>query len=278
MFTWLLFYQWIEGELPADETDIKSLLRISPEEEEGWKASWARIERVFPLSRCKTQRRNKRLEKERACRKRFRKSRSDAGKLGAKVKKEKALASKALANRGKLNKQGLSISSSSSSSSSISREEKSNMKKKKTGQKRPVPAGSRPSPVPKNSKLKIPYPEIEEEWNLMADHTNLARIRGISPGRRDKLQARYKGKIFPARWKEAISKIPDIPSLLNGKNKTGWRMNFDSFIRNDDMILRILEDWDALQKRKKGNLPSSPDPVLLDDLFGKNKTPKEKRQ
>jgi len=81
IYTWLLCIQWNDGSIPADEKELQALLHITPEK---WPETWPAISRCFVPHKA-GRLVNKRLRQELKAREAFKKTRSEAGKRGAKV-------------------------------------------------------------------------------------------------------------------------------------------------------------------------------------------------
>lgn len=86
----------------------------------------------------------------------------------------------------------------------------------------------------------VPYQEIMDGWNAMAERAGLAKIRYMHSKRKAKLRTRWREGVFTLSWPVLMETIPKIPFLV-GKNPRGWRVTFDFVIRSDETYLNILE-------------------------------------
>ena len=85
----------------------------------------------------------------------------------------------------------------------------------------------------------------EEEAKHQGNGCRIPKILRLTPARRKKCYQRTASlKLNSKKWKEVVSKVFDN-DFLSGKNPSkdhpGWRATFDWVIKNDDIILKIIE-------------------------------------
>ena len=98
--------------------------------------------------------------------------------------------------------------------------------------------------MPKQGKHELLMQEILHLWNEKAKENGWCRCRSLNPERKRHLRARLdKDPDWYDMAKEALEKLPDS-SFHKGKNKNGWKANFDWFIR-PRAVARFLEQHEV---------------------------------
>lgn len=77
--------------------------------------------------------------------------------------------------------------------------------------------------------------EFVESWNQLG----LPKCLELNVKRRTCLRQRMEEKFFSENWRKAMEKIK-ISRFCNGDNKTGWKANFDFFIR-PGTVAKLME-------------------------------------
>jgi hypothetical protein len=85
----------------------------------------------------------------------------------------------------------------------------------------------------------------EEEAKHQGNGCRIPKILRLTPARRKKCYQRTASlKLNSKKWKEVVSKVFDNDFLSGktpSKDHSGWRATFDWVIKNDDIILKIIE-------------------------------------
>ncbi len=89
-----------------------------------------------------------------------------------------------------------------------------------------------------NTYIGSEFENYKSKWNTFAKDNNLPTINLMTDKRIRKLKARLKNKNFD--FDRLLELIPKSSFLLGG-NKSGWKIDFDWLIENDDHFIRILE-------------------------------------
>lgn len=89
-----------------------------------------------------------------------------------------------------------------------------------------------------NTHIGSEFENYKSKWNTFAKDNNLPTINLMTDKRIRKLKARLKNKNFD--FDKLLELIPKSSFLLGG-NKSGWKIDFDWLIENDDHFIRILE-------------------------------------
>ncbi len=89
------------------------------------------------------------------------------------------------------------------------------------------------------------YKTFEErcvtDWNnLTIPYPTIPTVKKVSPNRQKCLKKRFCNKDFVENWPKVLEEIPKNSFLL-GNGKTGWVIDFDFLIKNDENYLKILE-------------------------------------
>lgn len=85
-------------------------------------------------------------------------------------------------------------------------------------------------------------------WNEFARKHNLATINKLTDKRRTKLNARLKEKDFDF---EKILDLVARSKFLLGSNKSGWKVDFDWLIKNNENYTKILEGNYGIEQKKR---------------------------
>lgn len=89
-----------------------------------------------------------------------------------------------------------------------------------------------------NNIVDCDFEKFKNLWNEFAIKYSLSQINILTDKRIRKLKARLRNKSFD--FNKILGLIPKSSFLL-GQNKSGWKVNFDWLIENDDNFIRILE-------------------------------------
>lgn len=95
-----------------------------------------------------------------------------------------------------------------------------------------------PSKKPKDN---TPYDKITELYKEIIVKRGGLGIRVLTDKRRRKIKALYKGELSSLEsWKKYFNLIANNKFYF-GENSTGWITGIDTLIKNDDIVIRILE-------------------------------------
>jgi len=113
-------------------------------------------------------------------------------------------------------------------------------------------------------KGKIPYAEIQEEWNEIG----LQKLIKMTDKRKKKIKTRWEQFGDIDSFKEAFKKIKES-DFCNGKSNKGWKATFDWLIDNDTNMAKVLEgNYDNRDSEKKIKKEDLNEDNVMDYLFG----------
>jgi hypothetical protein len=113
-----------------------------------------------------------------------------------------------------------------------------------------TPSEPLPTPVPAPAPLPAPAPEPDicalavGLWNDLAQDTGLPSVQVLSDERRGHLRKRLVDCGGIDGWSAAMAKVRDSPFLL-GKNKDGWKADFDFLLRKSKFIKLMEGGYDG---------------------------------
>jgi hypothetical protein len=99
-------------------------------------------------------------------------------------------------------------------------------------------------PKPKTGS-HVPFEEIREAWNAMAEETGVPKVEAWPDKRKAKLRTRWKEPLFRERWRDAFREV-SLGSFMRGGGppRDGgkpWVVGFDWFVANGENYVKALE-------------------------------------
>lgn len=101
----------------------------------------------------------------------------------------------------------------------------------------PTECSSESLPTPQAAKPD--FQPIVDSWNAVAADVGLPAIRSLTKNRKRILGQRLRDPAWREQWRQALDKVRGSP-FCRGENNTGWRMDFEYFIKPDS-VTKILE-------------------------------------
>jgi len=208
----LLCYQWDNGFVPNDDDMIRRIARITQAFHLGFVKQKFKVGEDGLL-------RNERMEREREKQRLYREKQRENGKRGGRPT--------------------LGYPSDNPSLSQPLAEPNP------TVNPTPNPEKALRSPLP-SPKATVPAEalrEVFDAWNLMAAQYGLPKCSALTDKRKPVLQKRLTEPLWIENWRPALERISKSSFCL-GHGESGWRADFDFFIRPDSVTKAMEGKYD----------------------------------